>query len=112
MFSLYYTIKNIRDEIKSENEFGSQVNKLYKYDKKLKECMQKFTYKFYIANYDSGYQLNKFILLNLVYDIDYMNRQNKETISGKVYCNLKDIKELIKTTKDKIKELKSEMKKL
>ncbi len=112
MFSLYYTIKNIRDEIKSENTFDSQMSKLRKYDTKLRECIQKFTYKFYIANYDSGYQLNKFILLNLVHEIDYMNRQNKETLSGKVYCNTKNIRELIQKTKDKIKELKSEMKKL
>jgi len=112
MFSLYYAIKNIRNEINSKSAFDSQMNSLYKYDTKLKECIQKFTYKFYLANHNSGYKLNRFILLNLVYEINYINNQNKETLSGKVFCNIRDIKNAVKKTKDKIKELKSEMKKL
>lgn len=112
MFSVFYIVKNIVDEIKSENDFERQIYKLCKVNKKLNIYMQKYTERFYLANHSSGYILNKFILINLIHEVDYMSKENIDTINLRTYTNNKKIKTLVCHAEEKIKELKYEMKKL
>ncbi len=109
MFSLYYVVKNVFEEIKSENEYDRSLYKLYKYNDKLRACMQKYTARFYVANYDRGYTLNKFVLINHIHEVEYMIKENSDTIQSFTYSNAGSIKQLILKTKEKIKDLKSEM---
>jgi hypothetical protein len=104
MFSLYYAVKNIIDEIKSENRYDRVIAKLYKQNNKLKVCIQQYTYKFY----GQKHLYSRYILLNHIFEIEFIVRENVDAFhshdTGEYDINL-----LLLKTKDKIKELKREM---
>lgn len=104
MFSLYYTVKNIIDEIKSENRYDRVAYKLHKHNDKLKICIQQYTYKFY--NHKPPHV--RYILLNHVFEVEFMVRENTDA-SRPTDTSVYDINLLLLKTKDKIKELEREM---
>lgn len=103
MFSLYYVVKNIIKEINAEGRAERAISKLYKQNDKLKICIQKYTYKFYNCELYS-----RVILLNHIFEIEFIVRSNVDLFYNP-HASLEEINLLILKTKDKIKELKNEM---
>lgn len=104
MFSFYYVVKNIIEEIKSENRYDRVITKLYKQNDKLKICIQQYTYKFY----SQKQRHSRYILLNHVFEVEFIVRENVDAF----YLHDTDthsINLLLLKTIDKIKELKREM---
>jgi hypothetical protein len=105
----------VKADILNKNLLETRIYKLYKENIKLKELLQSYIHKFYQSNYNNGCMKNKHILMYNVHEIEFVFVQNSEIINEYNHgenINKEYLNTLIYRTKNTIKNLKNDIRKM